>query len=1197
MGGTGNDTINNNKGGSNSSISGEDGNDYIRDLSYNSSVTMYGGAGNDTIISPGFNAQIDAGKGDDYISISGVNNLITFNENGGNDTIVGFNATSSLKIGDGSGTYSMAKDSISGNVFVSVGGGVATLTGAATLGTLNIIGKYVPPIVELLVELTEKDDKYKNTVEGATIQALGGNDSIFNAGANVSLDGAAGNDTLNNGDYNNQNVANVTMNAGAGNDSLNNWGDNVSVYGGANDDYIANAFTADNVILSGGTGADTIINYGKYATVWGGDDNDRIENGLSSAAYGLKSKLNGSAGNDTIINGDNGNNSTIDGGAGSDLISLTSNAKNNLITYDASGDGLDTIVGFNETSSLKIGDGSGTYSKKKVDDDLVLTVGEGQITLVGAAGLATLNIIGEEQILDEPVLKIEGDKAIYGTDNETLFTIYNISPTAKLTDFDINGASVTISIGALGAENLFLEGENYELKLAADVPTVPTITKGGWNSFIDSKAIYRATSYSAYYTLEENSVNYMEKEGGETFTLNGIKSIAENAVTVDEENQTVTLTTKALGTTSVTLDEDCYTLELAEDVNQDPGEIEQKFISFASGKATYKIFGGKAYYTLDDNEVSYTAAGTDKQFVISGLATNLTYAGGELEGVSAVSEGDEVTFILSEVALKKSNVTVSGTGAKLELDENVTQEAQDISGAWSDVVSGATSYSVNGKSKYYTLNNNKIVYHAAIAGELQIELTGLSTTLQAVNGENDGLDVDENILTLSAPAVGKNVSLKSNKGNMEINLAPDVENISFTGTAAADTINVAGKNISVKGGAGADDINFEGSGVVMYASGDGNDTLNYSEDYTLKITSGKIGQVKLNNNDVIIPIGTDAKALPINLIDAAGISSVLSINNTVEPYLTYNSNKTAATVASNFTGTINADDYDSKVKTLDACAVTSPIEIYGNKNANLIIGNPAKNNTLHGGAGVDVFVYEKNTGNNVIQNYVSGIDKISLGAGAILTGEAVFTVGDNTLTLKKVGSENISANGKKVTLIDSTGKETTSTYFKSRIVSGSGVTLNSTFTGTFTAGEEIVTVDASQVLAAITLNGNAKNNILAGGNQADKLSGGAGHDSLNGNAGNDKISGGAGNDTLLGGNGADSLSGDDGNDKLSGGNGNDTLLGGNGNDSLSGGANNDKLYGNAGKDTLNGDAGNDTLLGGNDNDTLNGGAGNDSIRN
>ena len=97
----------------------------------------------------------------------------------------------------------------------------------------------------------------------------------------------------------------------------------------------------------------------------------------------------GGAGNDTIYN--RGSNVTIEAGIGNDLIQLMSSAENNLIQYKSS-DGDDTVKGFSSTSTLSItGD---SYSSLASDDDLILTVGEGKITLLNAATLSTINIYG-----------------------------------------------------------------------------------------------------------------------------------------------------------------------------------------------------------------------------------------------------------------------------------------------------------------------------------------------------------------------------------------------------------------------------------------------------------------------------------------------------------------------------------------------------------------------------------------------------------------------------------------------------------------------------------------------------------------------------------------------------------------------------------------------------------------------------------
>lgn len=162
-------------------------------------------------------------------------------------------------------------------------------------------------------------------------------------------------------------------------------------------------------------------------------------------------------------------------------------------------------------------------------------------------------------------------------------------------------------------------------------------------------------------------------------------------------------------------------------------------------------------------------------------------------------------------------------------------------------------------------------------------------------------------------------------------------------------------------------------------------------------------------------------------------------------------------------------------------------------------------------------------------------------------------------------------------------------------------------------------VDASAVVAAVTLLGSAARNRLWGGAGDDLVEGRDGADTLLGGAGNDTLLGGAGDDSIVPGAGADYLDGGLGNDAVSyadaasavivqlfagvgqGGAAGDTILGfetliGSGfADSLEGTQRADRLEGLAGDDTIIAFGGNDTVLGGAGNDRLVGGPGDDSL--
>ena len=158
---------------------------------------------------------------------------------------------------------------------------------------------------------------------------------------------------------------------------------------------------------------------------------------------------------------------------------------------------------------------------------------------------------------------------------------------------------------------------------------------------------------------------------------------------------------------------------------------------------------------------------------------------------------------------------------------------------------------------------------------------------------------------------------------------------------------------------------------------------------------------------------------------------------------------------------------------------------------------------LAGGAGYDVFTFSPGDGDDMIEDFKPGTDKIDL--SGFSQGIAWFdlrwnmeaTSGGVKIDLSKWG-------GGSITL---TGVNSPNELYKSMFVLGDP------------------SVD---------------------------LTGGSGADVLMGSAENDRISGGGGGDTLYGYNGVDKLKGDGGNDLILGGQGNDHIWGGAGDDILYG---------------------------------------------
>ncbi len=130
------------------------------------------------------------------------------------------------------------------------------------------------------------------------------------------------------------------------------------------------------------------------------------------------------------------------------------------------------------------------------------------------------------------------------------------------------------------------------------------------------------------------------------------------------------------------------------------------------------------------------------------------------------------------------------------------------------------------------------------------------------------------------------------------------------------------------------------------------------------------------------------------------------------------------------------------------------------------------------------------------------------------------------------------------------------------------------------------TLVASSLQMRVTLQGEAGDDLIFGGQANDQIEGGDG---------NDLIFALGGADLILGGNGLDRVFAGDGDDIVNGGNDNDILQGNAGDDLVNGESGDDILYGSAGADRVNGGVGNDRLLGGAGNDHLRGNAGNDVL--
>ncbi|SLN40364.1 Bifunctional hemolysin/adenylate cyclase precursor [Aquimixticola soesokkakensis] len=399
-GGEGNDTI----------ITGDDA-DYIE-----------GGAGNDTIYSGIDDDTVYGGDGDDYIEdVQGADHI----EGGdGNDTIIAGFDTFSDYVGDDpripTGAYPFASDQNTtdgmdyvdggaGNDIIYTGDDADTIYGGTGddyidagidddfvdggAGNDTIMGGHGSDLIyggdgDDYIDASDKDGVMNHTDESDDTDPLPNNDRD-------EVHGGAGNDTIIGGDDAD------TLYGDDGDDTIDGGIDNDTIYGGAGrdlliggdgDDYIDGGSDSDTIY--GGAGNDTLIGGAQADFIDGGDGDDVISSGDG------KDTLLGGAGNDTIFGG-NGED-YIDGGEGDDTIEGSSGndeiyggTGNDVINaglgadYVDGGEGDDIILGGNENDVILGGAGNDVIDGGKDDD--VIDGGDGDDTITGGDGIDTLS--------------------------------------------------------------------------------------------------------------------------------------------------------------------------------------------------------------------------------------------------------------------------------------------------------------------------------------------------------------------------------------------------------------------------------------------------------------------------------------------------------------------------------------------------------------------------------------------------------------------------------------------------------------------------------------------------------------------------------------------------------------------------------------------------------------------------------------
>lgn len=228
--------------------------------------------------------------------------------------------------------------------------------------------------------------------------------------------------------------------------------------------------------------------------------------------------------------------------------------------------------------------------------------------------------------------------------------------------------------------------------------------------------------------------------------------------------------------------------------------------------------------------------------------------------------------------------------------------------------------------------------------------------------------------------------------------------------------------------------------------------------------------------------------------------------------------------------------------------------IYGG-NGNDVLSGGSGNDILNGGTGSNTYLFQKWSGQDMIQGTSGSSDTISL-ADRTIEDIAMVVNPDNGKDLLLAGLES-----DDVITVENYFSESNK-YNNLKIEFSDGTVIDKNSIAAWIADNPAIVGEAGTANVLLGSDDKETPDILMGGKYADFLLG---------NAGNDKLYGWGGSDYMNGG---------EGNDLLSGGAGDDALYGGAGDDMLIGGTGDDCLYGEAGNDTyiFNEGDGNDIIL-------------------
>jgi VCBS repeat-containing protein len=1101
--------------------------------------TLNAGAGDDTLI---------GGDGNDALNGDAGNDLLQGDS--GNDTLNGGAGADNMLGGTGNDTYVV--DNSGDLVIESLDEGI--------------------DLVQSGITYTLTDNVENLTLTGTAALNGTGNalDNVIlgNSGVNV-LTGLEGNDTLNGGAG-----ADIMM-GGAGNDTyvVDNIGDVVRENLGEGIDNVRSSVTyaltdnVENLTLTGGAA----INGTGNAL-----DNVIVGNAVANVLNGGvgADNMSGGAGNDTYVVDNAGDIVTEALNAGTDLVqssityTLTANVENLTLTglsgIDGTGNTLNNIIIGNAAANV-IDGGAGADS---------LYAGAGDDILIGGAG---------NDLLDGGA----GADAMTGGLNDDTYVVGNIGDivTEALNEgIDLVQSSITYTLTD-NVENLTLTG---------------TVNIDGTGNALDN-VIFGNSGNNLLTGLEGNDTlnggagadNMLGGTGNDTYVVDNsgdlvIESLDEGidlvqsgiTYTLTDNVENLTLTgTAAINGTGNALD------------NVIIGNAGNNVLSGLGGDDT--LIGNAGSDTLNGGAGADSMAGGagNDTYIVDNVGDSVTEALNA--GIDTVQSSISYTLGVNVENLSLTGIdSINGTGNTLNntITGNAAANVLD-GGVGADTMAGNAgddSYVVDNVSDVvaenvdegidtvqssitYTLIDN--VENLTLTGTAAINGTGnaLDNTIignSAANLLNGGQGADtmqggagndtyivDNIDDVVIEGV--DAGTDTVQSSVAYTLSDNVENLTFTGTAAIngtgnalDNVITGNGGVNILAGQSGNDTYYidNTADVIVENAGEGTDSVFASATYTL---SENVENLTLTGTAAINATGNAQNNIitgnnGANVLDGGAGADTMAGGAGDDTYLVDNAGDVVIETLNAGTDTVQSSISYILSDNLENLVLTGvdAINATGNALNNMITGNAGNNlidggawaDAMAGGAGNDTYVVD-HVGDLVIENLNEGAD--------LIQSSITYTLTDNVENLALTGTANLNGTGNASDniilgnsgdnlLIGMEGNDTLDGGAGADSMDGglgddiyvvdnmADVVVESANAGIDTVQSSVSytlsdNVENLKLMGSIDIyaTGNALDNILIGNSGANVLDGGAGADLLIGGQGNDTLLGGAGNDRYV----------------------------------------------------------------------------------